>query len=237
MRWVERIFERLTMRYGAKFADQWRDIDATALWQAWAEDLAGYTGPEIGRGMDACKARAWPPTLPEFMLLCRPLANAQGEWAEAREQMARRLRGASGDAWSRPQVYWAAVAVGNYDLQTWGWEQMRPRWENALALAKTDPVPAFVAPDRCLPAPGAQTVTRDDALRRTGAALARFGATKVLPEPGKGWALALLRREASGEYVAFVAQGAWRSALGFDESISPQDALARFPQQPERAAA
>jgi hypothetical protein len=139
--WVERLFERFASMYGAKFLDLWRDMDIARVKDAWAEELAGLTVDEIKTGLAAMKTKPWPPTLPEFIVLCRPPRDARADWAEAVEQMRVRLKGQGGDRWSRPQVYWAAVAIGLHDLNQHTWEQIRARWENALASAKTDAVP------------------------------------------------------------------------------------------------
>lgn len=222
--WVDRLFEVFQARYGARFADQWRDLDPARLKLAWAEDLAGYTAEELRRGLDASKARAWPPTLPEFMLLCRPLADARGEWVEACEQMPVRLRGNGEDRWSRPEVYWAAVSIGNHDLQTLPWEQVRARWERALATAKADPIPEY---RRALPPPGRETVTREEAVRRIGAVrdkIAReFSVDSI--RTGKQWAVDMMHKEARGEHIAFVAQSAWREALGLPPGIDAAEAV------------
>lgn len=231
-RWAEKIFRRMENYYGAKWTDSLGGIPRERVRQAWGEELAGYAPDEIARGLDGCRNRVWPPTLPEFLMLCRPLPDARADFAEAREQMALRMRGEGADRWSRPQVYWAAVAIGNYDLQTFGWEPLRHRWENALAGAKSDPVPEWKAPLRALSKPGEQTVTRADARGRISSVAAglllKKGHARDAAEPGKAWAMELLRREAAGEYVAFVAQGAWRPALGCDDAITPQAALAQI---------
>ncbi|WP_287995345.1 hypothetical protein [Acidiphilium sp.] len=138
--------------------------------------------------------------------------------------MAVRMRGQGEDRWSRPQVYWAAVAIGNYDLQTYGWEPIRHRWERALAMSKTDPIPAYAAPPAALPKPGAQCVTRE-AARQRSSLLARQVADRAAAQPGNAWAVALLRREAAGEQVELVAEGAWRQALGFAPGVSASAAL------------
>ena len=109
--WIDRLFERLSAFYGNKFLDLWRNLDAQSVRRAWAEELAGFTPDELKRGLAACRAREWPPTLPEFMGLCRPSRDAKAEWAEACEQMRVRLQGKGADRWSRPEVYWAAIAI------------------------------------------------------------------------------------------------------------------------------
>jgi hypothetical protein len=114
--WIERLFERLASMYGNKFMDLWRGLDLEKVKMAWADDLSGFTGDEIKRGLDACKLSQWPPTLPEFMMFCRPVVDSRTQWAEACEQMRIRLQGKGQDKWSCNQVYWAAVAIGWYDL-------------------------------------------------------------------------------------------------------------------------
>lgn len=235
-RWTEKIFRRMENFYGAKWRDSLGGIPRDRVRQAWGEELAGYTPDEITRGLDGCRGRVWPPTLPEFLLLCRPLADARADWLEAREQMALRLRGQGGDVWSRPQVYWAAVAIGNYDLQTHGWEAMRPRWERALAAAGGDPVPAYSAPQAALPKPGEACVTREVARQRS-TLLARQVAERAAATPGNAWAVALLRREAAGEQVELVAEGAWRQVLGFAPEVPAKLALSEFEARAQSRAA
>lgn len=226
-RWTEKIFRRMENFYGAKWHDSLGGIARERVLQAWGEELADYTPDEIARGLDGCRSRVWPPTLPEFLLLCRPSTDPKAEWVEAREQMALRLRGQGGDRWTRPQVYWAAVAVGNYDLQLHGWDSIRMRWERALAEARADPVPDFVAPVPALPKPGERTMTREEA-RLHSSLLAQQVAARSAAKPGTAWAIELLRREASGEQVALVAEGAWREVLGFGQDVPARAALSEI---------
>ena len=220
----EEIFRFMEDRYGAKWIDSLGGIPRERVKRAWREDLIGYTPGEIKRGLNACRSRTWPPTLPEFLLLCKPLNDPRADWAEACEQMALRLRDGS-DIWSRPQVYWAAVAIGAHDLHTLAYDQCKARWQRALDNAKSAPIPPVLA---ALPEPGEQSVPREEARRRT-AELAQKVAAIDGKQPGKQWAVDLLRREAaSAKDVPNVAIGAWRQALGFDDHISPADALAKL---------
>lgn len=163
MTWVERLFDRMAGLYGARFADAWRGTDPERVKRIWAEELAGFGGEEISRGVQALKTRDWPPTLPEFLKLCRPPSDPRADWSEACEQMRIRLQGEQKDRWSRHQVYWAAIAIGWHDLNSTSWEQIRTRWGNALASARTDPIPEYRAQ---LPAPGKQSISREDAEQR-----------------------------------------------------------------------
>ena len=207
--------------YGNKFLDMWRGLDIYEVKQAWAEDLADYTGDELKRGLTWCKTQQWPPTLPEFMTACRPVLDARTEWAEACEQMRIRLEGKGGDTWTRPQVYWAAVAIGWYDLNSTAWEQIRTRWTNALANAKPDAIPAYLA---ALPSPGRQTVTKSEAVDRMAdikTAIASVGTTKAWTK----WAYALMEREANGELLVHHAARSWREVLGYPEDMDAKHAL------------
>lgn len=225
----EQIFRFLEDRYGAKFIDSLGGLPRERVLLAWREELIGYTPREIKRGLNACRSRAWPPTCMEFLLLCRPVADAKGEWVEAREQMAVRMRGLGGDVWSRPQVYWAAAAIGGFDLQTQGWEPIRTRWEYALANAKSDPIPEFVAPQPALPAPGQTLVPRTEARAR----IARLSASHIVGaaranEPSKEWAVDLMRREANGETLPVMSRRLWRAALQIDPDAAASDALRQW---------
>jgi hypothetical protein len=66
--------------YGSKFADLWRGTDAAAVRRMWAEKLGGFHDkPEaIKSALDALDERPFPPTLPEFIGLCRDAARRMG---------------------------------------------------------------------------------------------------------------------------------------------------------------
>lgn len=78
--WIERLFERLAALYGSKFADMWRGVDLESVKRTWAEKLGGFAErPEIIKhALDACDDKPWPPTLPEFIGMCRDHARRQG---------------------------------------------------------------------------------------------------------------------------------------------------------------
>lgn len=161
--WINRLFDRFMVMYGAKFAEQWRGVEPDRLKQAWAEDLAGFSVSEIKAGLDICKQKPWPPTLPEFMTYCRPPVNPQTEWLEAINQMRIRLQGYGMDKWSRPAVYWAAVTIGTHDLNELPWDKIKTRWQAAIESARHDPVPEY---KQALPAPGCSTITQEEARKK-----------------------------------------------------------------------
>lgn len=79
-RWIDEIFSRLLTMYGSRFRDMYADVDPDALRAHWAESLGGFRDqPErIGAALKACESRSdqRPPTLPEFIGLCRAAAAA-----------------------------------------------------------------------------------------------------------------------------------------------------------------
>ncbi len=157
--WIERLFSRLVGFYGSKFADLWKGTDLAMVKQVWAETLAGYTPEEIKRGIDACLSRPFPPTLPEFLMLCRPPLNYEAAHTEAVEQMRKREFGE--DVWTSPAVYWAAARIGN-DIRAQAYEQIKGRWhaelDKAIADVKAGRLPGEVPKKAvALPAPGETT--------------------------------------------------------------------------------
>lgn len=222
--WIERIFQRMENFYLSLWKDRFGEIPRERVKQAWAEELAGYSAAEIKRGIDACRTMKFPPTLPEFLTACRPVIDARTEWAEACEQMRLRLEGKGADVWSRPGVYWAAVAIGAYDLNSMAWEQIKTRWANALTKAKADPIPEYLA---ALPAPGQQTVTREEANDRMKEIRGKVESVSLpgTTAAGTAWAYRLMQREAAGEQVDCVAAQFWREALGFSNDTTAKQAL------------
>ena len=72
--WVRRLHLRFNELYGAqKVAAMWGDVTIDALIPAWAHALGQFDRSVIGAAVEALPDRdsAWPPTLPEFVALCR----------------------------------------------------------------------------------------------------------------------------------------------------------------------
>ncbi len=198
--WAEKLFQIMEDSYGSLWVDRYAGLDRERVKRTWSERLSGYSGAEIKRGIDATMQSKFPPTLPEFLQLCRPAADHRVEWAEACEQMRIRLQGRGDDRWSRPEVYWAAVAIGAYDLNALAWEQIRARWEGAIACAKSDPIPEYRA---ALPPPGRTTTTSEEGHKRLQAlGVDGIGrASEFRNEKGEPiWALRIFGRYAAGQY-------------------------------------
>lgn len=161
--WAVKLIEKLHLLYGSKFMQQWAGIDSAKLALGWAEELAGFTGEEIATGLKACKTRPWPPTLPEFMTLCRPQLDPETAFREAVDGLIERAAGRMG-AWSHPAIYWAAVRMGAYEIRNSGYQAVRKRWESILAETHAaghwDPIPE---PALQLVAPGQNVTPRAEA--------------------------------------------------------------------------
>lgn len=127
--WVEKLFHRMLLEYGKKFSDQWGGADTDELIAHWANELAGYTGEEIKRGLAAMAGRDWPATLPEFKKMCRPPVNEMAAYYEAIAGLEARGKGEMGE-WSHPAIYWAASYL-KADLMSQTYSQVKDRW-NAL---------------------------------------------------------------------------------------------------------
>lgn len=69
--WVERIFEVMAGYYGARLADAWRGADPRTVKAVWAKKLATLTPAQITRGIEQLEQCKFPPTLPEFVALCK----------------------------------------------------------------------------------------------------------------------------------------------------------------------
>jgi hypothetical protein len=202
----------MLLDYGKKFSDQWGGADTDALIAHWSRELAGYSGAELKRGLDALSNRDWPPTLPEFKKLCRRPIDAATAYYEAVAGVQARASGEYGK-WSHPAVYWAAMPL-SFDLKEQTYSQIKGRWEAALAeqMDKGE-WPEIPQPMIALPAPGKTKTSREEASQR----LRELGATTIVKDHRGGdmrdWAKRLLEREAAGEQLLPIQSRFAREAL------------------------
>ena len=68
--WVDQIFARLTVRYGAAWLRMWEGVDLAAVKADWAEELSGLTADSIDHGL-AHLPTDRPPNVAQFRELCR----------------------------------------------------------------------------------------------------------------------------------------------------------------------
>lgn len=151
--WTERLLDRLAAMYGQKFTDQWRGVDPVYLKSVWSEELASYSADEIKRGLAACRTRIWPPTLPEFLLLCRPPIDPEAAFCEAVREL--RKREANQDRWSHPAIFWATCRFATQDLLAASYPSIKTRWSSVLAAElEKGAWPEIPKRAIALPAPG-----------------------------------------------------------------------------------
>lgn len=67
--WVDALFAKLGLRYGAAFARQWLDADLAAVKADWGDVLDGQTGGAIAHALHHLTAA--PPNAIQFRDLCR----------------------------------------------------------------------------------------------------------------------------------------------------------------------
>ena len=154
--WVEKLFNIMEDRYGSMWADRYGAFPRSRVMLTWGRDLSDMSREELARGVELCRDRRFPPTLPEFRELCRPALDYERAFIEAVEQM--RLRDEGRDQWSSPVVFWAAVSMG-VDLKNNHYGAISKRWSSAVDVAR-DKIKRGELPDvipkrlETLPAPG-----------------------------------------------------------------------------------
>lgn len=192
--WIEKMFHKMLLEYGKKFTDQWGGADTDELIAHWARELAGYTGPEIKRGLTALDARDWPPTLPEFKKMCRPPLNELIAYHEAVAGLEARGKGEVG-VWSHPAVYWAASLL-RADLMGQTYALVKSKWEQVLKGQMERTEWADIPPARiALPAPDTSPAAKELATKM----VRELGATGVIKTGRDGinhkrWAQKIMAR-------------------------------------------
>lgn len=75
--WVCRIFDHLLVQYGKRFSDMWDGVDPAAMRAGWAIKLGGFADKPkaIKQALDSLDSKPFPPTLPEFLTMCREAAS------------------------------------------------------------------------------------------------------------------------------------------------------------------
>lgn len=79
--WIEKLFQKFEDYYGAKWAAQYGSFPRERVKRTWSEELAGFAAkPEcVASALSAQKSNPFPPTLPEFLGLCREALRRIGD--------------------------------------------------------------------------------------------------------------------------------------------------------------
>lgn len=118
--WIGKIFDHMSGLYGSQFADKWANSNIDSVRSLWAAKLAGFRDmPEaIKEALDALDNKPYPPSLPEFLELCRDAARRRGAATKAipykptpeEQEQARAAARKAADA---------AANFGNRDQRKW----------------------------------------------------------------------------------------------------------------------
>ena len=132
---TERHMADLWRRMARIYGHRWTSAFGAKDDSTWLRGLRGVTPEQLGVGLAVCVRRAdpWPPTLPEFLVLCTPTAGDFGlptpDAAYREAALADR-----GHSWSHPVVYVAAQAVGFFKLRTLPEAKSWPLFERAYEI-------------------------------------------------------------------------------------------------------
>lgn len=187
-RWVDDLFARMSGMYGSKFADLWRGVDLTVVRKMWGQELAKLSKDELKFGVQTLMSRPFPPTLPEFVSLCKPSINYDAALYEATQQL--RLRAEGKDQWSNPAFYWAAIKIGEFDMLNTGHAALIKRFSAALDEVLRGDVAPVPARAIALPAPGRGRASKE-AVRQ---AVEKVKALNHVPG-NKEWAKRILEKK------------------------------------------
>lgn len=185
MEWIDRVFELMISFFGNRFADMWQGTDIDAVKAIWASQLGDLSPDEIRIGISAMKrGRGFPPTLPEFIALCRPPLNYERLFILA-------SRAAGGAvSWENDKLaYWSAYAFGMFELRNATWRTAEKRWTRIVDEMLEDKLPEIPPPRPALPMPGQTHVPRPEHERRMAEVMARLRKKKSDP---KAWARKIL---------------------------------------------
>ncbi|MBU9403545.1 hypothetical protein KTE13_27770 [Burkholderia multivorans] len=75
--WVEALFSKMAAFYGSRFAAMWTGVNVVEVQKAWAVELGKLSREQLKAGSDNLTALPKPPTLPEFVSLCRQARSEQ----------------------------------------------------------------------------------------------------------------------------------------------------------------
>jgi hypothetical protein len=144
---IDHLYNRMDGAYPHKWRANFPDVQSITNWrESWVEafEEEALTFNEVKRGIRECRRLyAWPPSISEFLIACRPVLEPMAAYQEAVSGLAERERGEPG-VWSSLAVFWAAVSLA-YDLKMQTYGQIKARWESALtqqmAKGAWDPIP------------------------------------------------------------------------------------------------
>lgn len=166
---MAKLFAIMAAMYGKLWFDQWADAPQSVMEEVWRAELQGFSKSEIEAGVAACRKLNWPPTLPQFVKLCRPDIDAEFAWKIAGEGMRARQNGEMGN-WPDQCIYWAASRFGPFEVLNEPLAKHRVSWIAELDRARNQQakglLPEIPQPRKALVAPGKAITPREEARKR-----------------------------------------------------------------------
>lgn len=209
---IDALFAKLLAFYGSKFLDMWANTDIEQVKMIWAIEIRKLTTEQMRVGFDQLSTRKFPPTLPEFIELCKPTMDVIGAYYEAINGLHARDRGDRG-LWSHAAIYWAASRMA-YDIKSQTFGAVEARWKRELKAemdkGNWEPIPAPMA---ALAPPGKSDLSKENATKM----MDQLGASSVLKPKSDHlfWAKKIMKRIADGDREISPLQAKFaREALG-----------------------
>lgn len=189
------------MAYGTeKVTTLWRGQKLDEVKAYWAQELAHLTRDELARGFESMRGKhpSWPPTLYDFIDLCRPAQSAidpETAFHEAVRGCEQRKLGEPGK-WSNRAIYWASIDVSAFDVLNSTWPQIRARWSKALETRLVDQnLPEIPEPPKQLAAP--PPISRDEKIPALEVMREQVGGEAK--RNARAWVKAIIDRHAAGD--------------------------------------
>lgn len=132
IQWVEKLFSRMQACYGNRFLDMFANANMIEVKAVWGQQMYLLSNHELCRGVAALMTREWPPSLPEFIKLCKPPIDAEVAYYEALEQGLAREEGRP-NTWTSPAIYWAWRTIGGFEFRSQSFAYLKSRWSKVLA--------------------------------------------------------------------------------------------------------
>lgn len=87
---IDKLFNFFLVRYGKLWAERYANLGLTMneIKKEWEAEISRLTPQELQTGIDACRTKTFPPTLPEFIQMCwRGHPSSDEAWAIALKAM------------------------------------------------------------------------------------------------------------------------------------------------------
>jgi hypothetical protein len=234
---IERLYSRMCRIYLTKWTHSFKggDNDVARWALEWSQEFArhGIAPQMVLAAVERCVTEYvdWPPSLPQFIAMCRPAIDYEQAFHDAVRLMHKRLTNDPKDpaCWPHPAIYWAALDFGQFELRNVSYGQAAKRWQKLLDNRLRDgceDVPKYV-PQLAAPARNAEgvAITSDEAKTAAREAFRALLNRKPSSELAVKRARETLARHEAGELVSLAVLAHARETLAklTDPATAPTD--------------